>query len=62
VRTPHSPVVPSSARGVIAAEDEALGECGDCGAVVSYDPESMPAGSSPLCRDCGLAALGLGIF
>ena len=62
MRIPYSPAVLSSTRGVIAAEGDALGECGDCGAVVSYDPESMPAGSSPLCRDCGLAALGLGSF
>jgi hypothetical protein len=60
VRTPEFPVVPSAARGVLAAAGEALGECGSCATVVSYDPEGMPPASVVLCRDCGLATLGFG--
>lgn len=60
MRTPESPVVPPPARGVLAVDGEALGECGSCAAVVAYDPEGMPPGAGVLCRTCGWAALGLG--
>ena len=57
MRTPD-PVVPLGP-GWATSDGEALGECADCAAVVSYDPEAQGGATSVLCRGCVLAALGL---
>jgi len=60
VRTPESPVL-----AVVpgwGSSGDALGDCSSCAGVVSYDPEALAPGAALLCRDCGLAALGLAGF
>jgi hypothetical protein len=60
VRTPEFPVVPAVTGW--GSTGDALGECGGCAEVLRYDPENLAPGRPLLCRDCGLAALGLAGF
>ena len=61
MRTPDFPLVPAAT--VWSGEHgDAVGECARCTAVTAYDPESVGQGRRPLCRPCGLAALGLAGF